>query len=159
MFPLRLSSLRIKSRYTAYTFSPRRHPFFPLSLPLRIKYPMSKVERSFEKQKFSNYLAPEPPRFYLFNIITGLLKILIGVIIVRAISSTRKEREDIYIYIYTRRTMRLTTFPSCETHGERERERVGVVNGENGEFARRNRGGKTVTETVLDEDKYIGEVL
>lgn len=57
--------------------------------------------------------------------------------------------------------MRLTTFPSCETHGERERERerVGVVNGENGEFARRNRGGKTVTETVLDEDKYIGEVL
>lgn len=121
MFPLRLSSLRIKSRYAAYTFSPRRHPFFPLSLPLRIKYPMSKVERSFEKQKFSNYLAPEPPRFYLFNIITGLLKILIGVIIVRAISSTRKERED--IYIYTRRTMRLTTFPSCETHGERERER------------------------------------
>lgn len=119
MFPLRLSSLRIKSRYAAYTFSPRRHPFFPLSL--RIKYPMSKVERSFEKQKFSNYLAPEPPRFYLFNIITGLLKILIGVIIVRAISSTRKERED--IYIYTRRTMRLTTFPSCETHGERERER------------------------------------
>lgn len=121
MFPLRLSSLRIKSRYAAYTFSPRRHPFFPLSLPLRIKYPMSKVERSFEKQKFSNYLAPEPPRFYLFNIITGLLKILIGVIIVRAISSTRKERG--YIYIYTRRTMRLTTFPSCETHGERERER------------------------------------
>lgn len=54
--------------------------------------------------------------------------------------------------------MRLTTFPSCETHGERERKRV-VVNGENGEFARRNRGGKTVTETVLDEDKYIGEVL
>lgn len=100
MFPLRLSSLRIKSRYTAYTFSPRRHPFFPLSLPLRIKYPMSKVERSFEKQKFSNYLAPEPPRFYLFNIITGLLKILIGVIIVRAISSTRKEREDIYIYTH-----------------------------------------------------------
>lgn len=100
MFPLRLSSLRIKSRYAAYTFSPRRHPFFPLSLPLRIKYPMSKVERSFEKQKFSNYLAPEPPRFYLFNIITGLLKILIGVIIVRAISSTRKEREDIYIYTH-----------------------------------------------------------
>lgn len=123
MFPLRLSSLRIKSRYTAYTFSPRRHPFFPLSLPLRIKYPMSKVERSFEKQKFSNYLAPEPPRFYLFNIITGLLKILIGVIIVRAISSTRKEREDIYIYIYTHDEQCALQHFLRVRHMARERER------------------------------------
>lgn len=121
MFPLRLSSLRIKSRYAAYTFSPRRHPFFPLSLPLRIKYPMSKIERSFEKQKFSNYLAPEPPRFYFFNIITGLLKILIGVIIVRAISSTRKEREDTYIYTHDEQCV-LQHFLRVR-HMARERER------------------------------------
>lgn len=70
---------------------------------------------------------------------------------------------NIYIYTYDERTIRLTTFPPCMTHRARkrgrERERVGVVNGKNGEFPRRNRGGKTVTEAVLDEDKYIGEVL
>lgn len=153
MFPLRLSSLRIKSRYAAYTFSPPPR-FFLHSSPLpRHPSKTSNVksrERSFEKQKFSNYLAV---LFIIFNAKKPVrCKILIDVIIVRAISSTQKEREN--IYIYTRQTIRLTTFPRCVTHRERKRERESWRR----QWEKR-RGGKTVTEAVLDEDKYIGEVL
>ena len=162
MFPLRLSSLRIKSRYAAYTFSPPPR-FFLHSSPLpRHPSKTSNVksrERSFEKQKFSNYLAV---LFIIFNAKKPVrCKILIDVIIVRAISSTQKERENIYIYIYiyTRQTIRLTTFPRCVTHRERKRERERESASSMGKTARRKRGGKTVTEAVLDEDKYIGEVL
>ena len=124
MFPLRLSSLRIKSRYAAYTFSPPPR-FFLHSSPLpRHPSKTSNVksrERSFEKQKFSNYLAV---LFIIFNAKKPVrCKILIDVIIVRAISSTQKERENIYIYIYTTNNTPYNISSMCDTSWEKERER------------------------------------
>ena len=148
MFPLRLSSLRIKSRYAAYTFSPPPR-FFLHSSPLpRHPSKTSNVksrERSFEKQKFSNYLAV---LFIIFNAKKPVrCKILIDVIIVRAISSTQKERENIYIYIYIHdKQYALQHFLDVwhiVRERERERERIGVVNGKNGaqKARRKNRDG------------------
>lgn len=125
------------SHATLRTFSPLRHPF----LPLRIKCPMSKVEHIFENKNF-----PIISRFYL---ILKKKKTSLSENSNRRHYRARRERREQYALQHFLLRVR-----------ERERERVGVVNGKDRGFSRGNRGGKTVTEAVLDDkDKYIEEVL